>query len=86
MAQNIYKRMLHEKINILVEQALAENQDKSYLQSFKKLMKKLEKGVEIQDSSANLMAFLVQDFLDYAQIKADKFRINNKPFKIKQAI
>ena len=32
------------------------------------------------------MEFLVQDLLDYAQIKAGKFRKNIKSFNIKEAI
>jgi signal transduction histidine kinase len=32
------------------------------------------------------MAFLVQDFLDYSQIKAGKFRVNKKSFKLRQAV
>lgn len=32
------------------------------------------------------MSYMVSDFLDYAQIKAGKFRINNKLFNIIEAI
>jgi signal transduction histidine kinase len=32
------------------------------------------------------MAFIVQDFLDYSQIIAGKFRVNKKPFKLRQAV
>jgi len=32
------------------------------------------------------MTFMVQDLLDYAQIKAGKFRKNIKPFNIREAI
>ena len=32
------------------------------------------------------MAYLIQDLLDYSQIKAGKFRKNLKPFNIKDAI
>lgn len=39
-------------------------------------MKRLKEGKVVQESSANLMSFMVSDFLDYAQIKAGKFRIN----------
>ena len=41
-------------------------------------MDKLDKGKSIQSSSASLMEYLVQDLLDYAQIKAGKFRKNIK--------
>ena len=33
-----------------------------------------------------MMSFLVQDLLDYAQIKSGKFRINIRPFNIRDAI
>jgi signal transduction histidine kinase len=66
MAQNVEKKMLYERMTALVGPALAEHHDKALHQQFKALMTKLEKGIEVQDSSANLMAHLVQDFLDYA--------------------
>ena len=49
-------------------------------------MVKLNQGQSVQTSSANLMEFLVQDLLDFAQIKAGKFRKNIKQFNIKEAI
>ena len=42
--------------------------------------------MEVQQSSASLMNFLVQDLLDFAQIKAGKFRKNIKEFNIRDAI
>ena len=39
-------------------------------------MKQLKEGNSVQESSATMMNFVVQDFLDYSQIKANKFRIN----------
>ena len=42
--------------------------------------------MKVQESSANLMAFLIQDLLDFAQIKAGKFRKNIQSFNIKEAI
>ena len=32
------------------------------------------------------MDFIVQDFLDYAQIKAEKFRMNLEPFDLIEAV
>jgi len=40
----------------------------------------------VQESSAQFMALLVQDFLDYAQIKAGKFRQNIKEFNIRDTV
>ena len=42
----------------------------------KTTMISLKDGLKVQDSSAMMMSFLVQDFLDYAQIKSNKFRVN----------
>jgi signal transduction histidine kinase len=42
--------------------------------------------VIIQDSSSNLMGFLVDDLLDFAQLNAGKFRKVSKEFDLKEAI
>ena len=42
--------------------------------------------MKVQESSANLMKFLVQDLLDFAQIKSGKFRKNISKFNIREAI
>ena len=44
------------------------------------------KSVKVEESSTNLMGFLIQDLLDYAQIKAGKFRKNIKKFNIREAV
>ena len=49
-------------------------------------MDKLSAGLNVQESSANLMEFLVQDLLDYAQLKAGKFRKNINTFNIEEAV
>jgi len=55
-------------------------------EEFKKVMDKLSAGLNVQESSANLMEFLVQDLLDYAQLKAGKFRKNINKFNVEEAI
>ena len=45
-------------------------------------MEKLKKGQKVQESSASIMGFIVQDLLDYAQIKSDNFRKNISSFNI----
>ena len=50
------------------------------------ILARLNDSLKIQDSSAHMMAFLVQDFLDYAQIKSGKFRINLKAFNILESV
>jgi len=42
--------------------------------------------MKVQEASASLMRFLVQDFLDYSQIKSGKFRINIKSFDVRLTV
>ena len=42
------------------------NMDAPTKEKFQEIMEKLNKGRLVQSSSANLMAFLVQDLLDFA--------------------
>jgi hypothetical protein len=42
------------------------------------LLGKLQEGNDVQESSAEIMSFLIQDILDYSQMKANKFRKNIK--------
>ena len=46
----------------------------------------ISQSSKIQDSSANIMSFLVDDLLDYAQLNAGKFRKVEKVFNLKEAI
>ena len=49
-------------------------------------MSELKSGWKIQHSSANVLAFIVQDLLDYAQIKSGKFRKNINEFNLISAV
>jgi signal transduction histidine kinase len=40
----------------------------------------------VEESSTDLMNFMIQDLLDYAQIKAGKFRKNIARFDIRKAV
>jgi len=42
--------------------------------------------VKVEKSSTDLMSFLIQDLLDYAQIKAGKFRKNIKRFNVRESV
>ena len=50
------------------------------------ILKELDYGKQIQEASANLLGFIIQDMLDYAQIKANKFRMNIEKFDLIDAI
>ena len=49
-------------------------------------MEKLQKGQKYLGASAKIMENLIQDLLDYSQIKAGKFRKNLKYFDIKETV
>jgi len=84
IAQNIEKAKLYEELETLIDSFQGDtNKFKSKL---RRINNRLMAGKKVQESSANLMKFLIQDFLDYAQIKAGKFRINNKPFDLREVI
>jgi signal transduction histidine kinase len=46
----------------------------------------LHEGFKVQESSASIMSFMVQDLLDYAQINANKFRKELKKFNIRESV
>ena len=77
------KTALYKQLSEEIEKS---NLDEPTKKRFQDIMVKLNKGKMVQSSSANLMEFLVQDLLDFAQIKAGKFRKNIKKFNIKEAI
>ena len=51
-----------------------------------RILLELNDGLDIQDSSANLMSYMIQDLLDFSQIKNGKFRKNIKAFNIRDAV
>ena len=51
-----------------------------------KIILELNEGLEVQESSSNLMSSIIQDLLDYSQIKAGKFRKNISTFNIRDAV
>jgi len=46
----------------------------------------IQQSNKIQDSSSNMMSFLVDDLLDFAQLNAGKFRKVVKEFDLREAI
>ena len=49
-------------------------------------MDRLNEGREVQQNSAKFMNFIIQDLLDFAQIKEGKFRKNLQVFNIRNSI
>jgi Ca2+-binding EF-hand superfamily protein len=83
MAQNIEKINLYKELSDIFE--TFDHNSKEYIQC-KRILKDLHEGFKVQESSANIMCFMVQDLLDYAQIKAEKFRKVLKTFNIRESV
>ena len=79
-AQNIQKKKLYEKLREI------KVKDKKAKEAIDEVLDELEIGNGIQQSSSELMNSMIQDLLDYAQIKAGKFRRNFSVFNIREAI
>ena len=60
--------------------------DKKAKKAIDDILEELETGCSIQQSCSELMNSMIQDLLDYAQIKAEKFRKNLSVFNIREAI
>ena len=50
------------------------------------ILASLEKSVKVQQNSSDLMTYLVQDLLDFAQLKSGKFRKNISKFNIRDTV
>jgi signal transduction histidine kinase len=70
----------------MIRQELLKNKDSRFLLKIQHILERLFTSVEIQDSSADLMTNIVADFLDFAQLKSGKFRLNIQPFNIRDAV
>ena len=83
------KEALYKEIDVILtkfqNQGLQSDSDR-LVENMKQINIKLKSGLKVQQSSANIMSFIVQDLLDYAQIKSGKFRKNISTFNIKQSI
>lgn len=83
MAQNIEKVNLYKELTKNIE--FMDHSTKEYLEC-QRILNDLNNGLKVQDSSANIMSFMVQDLLDYAQIKANKFRKVLNTFNIRESV
>ena len=61
-------------------------QEEKLKQPLLKILKEIEDSNKIQDSSTNVMKYMIQDLLDFAQIKSGKFNQKIKQFDVQLAI
>jgi signal transduction histidine kinase len=75
-AQNILKKKVYE----VLRAKIAGDQE------LEKLMDQLDEGLSIQESSTSIMGIMIQDLLDFSQIKSGKFRKIITSFNIRDTI
>ena len=83
IAQNIKKTNLYNELETIFKSL---PYDDPKINKMLEILSELQSGIKVQESSANIMAFIVQDLLDYAQIKSQKFRKLLGTFNIRTAI
>ena len=79
-AQNILKANLYKKLQAILTRYDIDTSECD------RILIELNDGLDVQDSSANLMSYMIQDLLDFSQIKGGKFRKNVKAFNIRDAV
>ena len=79
ITQNIKKEALYNQIKQMC-------QSKNSYDHISDIVDELFECTKIQNSSGKIMTFLIQDLLDFAQMKAGKFRKNIQEFNIQEAI
>lgn len=70
-------RAMHRDANLTLEEIKEKTEP---------ILNQLMESVRVQESAADIMRFIVQDLLDYAQIKEGKFRKNVKVFDVREAV
>jgi len=67
IAQNVEKESLYAEIEAtLASSSQLGPEEASKVAGLNRILSRLKEGLKVQESSASLMSFLVQDLLDYA--------------------
>ena len=85
-AQNYELRGLVEQLREKLIDGLHEVLPDDKKRDIFRILSKLNESIDVHDSSTELMTFLVQDLLDFAQLKAGKFRKNISKFNIRDTV
>jgi len=83
-AQNIEKRQLLKDIRKILDDDTISLEE--VRMKIRPIITELEHGTTTQESASDLMKFIVQDLLDYAQIKDGKFRKSIQAFNIRDSV
>ena len=86
ISKNIEKSALYLNLQIKLKQMDTNTQETDVFKECFKILDELVEGKKVQQNSAELMNFIIQDLLDFAQIKGNKFRKNHHVFNIKESV
>ena len=86
MAKNIQKDALYKELDGIFDKMNQKMKNSPDFHRCQTIMKELKAGKLIQQNSSELMAFLIQDLLDLAQINSGKFRKNISCFDIRASV
>ena len=86
IAKNIEKSALYLQLQKKLKLMDTNIQDKDNFKQCFDILDELVEGKKVQQNSAELMSFIIQDLLDFSQIKGDKFRKNNTVFNIEDTV
>mgnify|MGYP000913038103 FL=1 len=85
IAFNLEKKHLYRQLKALVT-THASKLPREFQAEFIEIIDQLDESRKSQEASAKIMTFLVQDLLDYAQLKSGKFRKNISKFNIMKTV
>ena len=80
----ISQNLLQKQINYRFKEIL--NTKQASIEQLKSIIDDNEESIEVLGSSTKILGFLVNDLLDFAQLKAKKFRKDCSLFNLKTAI
>ena len=90
VAHNIEKKFLYAKLedtlSQLEQEVLSGTRASKLVEKSQFILNKLKVGLKVQESSSFCLQFMIQDMLDFAQIKQGKFRTNLEQFDIIEAV
>ena len=86
ISKNIEKSALYLQLESKLKSLDPSTKESSVWNECLKILEELIEGKKVQQNSAELMNFIIQDLLDFAQIKGHKFRKNNQVFNIMEAV
>ena len=85
-SQNIKQEETNDKLKLIIEEDLDRISNRKLRKKLKAVSKEYDVTLKVQNSSSKMLTFLVNDILDFAQLRSGKFRKDISYFDIKEAM